>query len=219
MLGKQLGPPMTHRGLKGAIVKTRSALCCSLTLNIFNRVCLLISSLSKGCFSFTTALQRVSRSPNSVLDTALETAHRGLSRSQSSPLTREITALSARPWLTDRDGGRGALRRNQAATSAAAEKQEGRNQNENSKTSVCSKLMDNDELLRLQTPPEVQQPVLELLVLGPQALQHRGNPRGHANDGLHAPAQAVTEGGDFPGEESNLILLGGQACGQALRHL
>jgi len=27
MLGKQLGPPMTHRGLKGAIVKTRSALC------------------------------------------------------------------------------------------------------------------------------------------------------------------------------------------------
>lgn len=47
----------------------------SLTLNIFSSVSLLTSSLSKGCFSFTTALHKASRSPNSMLDTPLETAN------------------------------------------------------------------------------------------------------------------------------------------------
>lgn len=44
----------------------------ALTLNIFNSVSLVTSSLSNGCFSFTTVLHKVSRSPNSVLDTPLE---------------------------------------------------------------------------------------------------------------------------------------------------
>lgn len=44
----------------------------ALTLNIFNSVSLLTSSRSNGCFSFTTALHKASRSPNSVLDTPLE---------------------------------------------------------------------------------------------------------------------------------------------------
>lgn len=47
----------------------------SLTLNIFSSVSLLISSLSNGCFSFTTVLHKVSRSPNSELDTPLETGN------------------------------------------------------------------------------------------------------------------------------------------------
>lgn len=71
--------------------------------------------------------------------------------------------------------------------------------------------------LRLQTPPEVQQPVPELLVLGPQALHLRGQLPD--NGGIQTSTQSIAEGGYFLGEEANLLLLVGQTCSQALRHL
>lgn len=71
--------------------------------------------------------------------------------------------------------------------------------------------------LRLETPPEVQQPVPELLILGPKTLQLRGDILNF--DAVQIPAQSIAQIGDFFREEANLVLLRGQACSQALRHL
>lgn len=65
----------THKR-KSLFFSKKKKMCLSgksaLTLNIFNSVSLVTSSLSNGCFSFTTVLHKVSRSPNSVLDTPLK---------------------------------------------------------------------------------------------------------------------------------------------------
>lgn len=81
---------------------------------------------------------------------------------------------------------------------------------------LCPLLLLLQLLLGLEAPAEVQQSVLQLLVLGAQRVQARAAGQGAE---VESARQSVLQAADLSTQRLDLLLLNGQTCSHALRHL